>query len=60
MSYGLDNNVKNMVSDHVLLFLTVLQLDFKKKENVVPKKFYRHSRLWFWYCPTFHKISLDK
>ena len=40
MSYGLDNNVNNKVSDPVLLFLTVLQLDIKKKENVVPKCFY--------------------
>ena len=36
MSYGLDNNINNKVSDPVL---TVLQLDIKKKENVVPKSF---------------------
>ena len=39
MSYGLDNYVNNKVSDPVLLFLTVLQLDIKKNENVVPKSF---------------------
>ena len=32
MSYGLDNILSNMVSDPVLLFLTVLQLDIKKGE----------------------------
>ena len=44
MSYGLDNYVNNKVSDPVLLFLTVLQLDIKKKENVVPKSFYFCTR----------------
>ena len=45
MSYGLDNYVNNKVSDSVLLFfLTVLQLDIKKKENVVPKSFYFCTR----------------
>ena len=39
MSYGLDNYVNNKVSTPVLLFLTVLQLDIKKKENVVPSSF---------------------
>ena len=40
MSYGLGNYVNNKVSDPGLLFfLTVLQLDIKKKENVVPKSF---------------------
>ena len=39
MSYGLDNYVNNKVSDPLLLFLTVLQLDIMKKENVVPKSF---------------------
>ena len=43
MSYGLGNSV-NKVSDPVLLFLTVLQLDIKKKENVVPKTFYFCTR----------------
>ena len=32
------------VSDPVLLFLTVLQLNIKKKENVVPKTFYFCTR----------------
>ena len=32
------------VSEPVLLFLTVLQLDIKKKENVVPKTFYFCTR----------------
>ena len=40
MSYGLDNYVNNKVSAPVLLFLTVLQLDIKKKENMVPNSFY--------------------
>ena len=46
MSFGLDNYVNNKVSDPVLLFfdsftyLFTLQLDIKKKENVVPKSFY--------------------
>ena len=40
MSYGLDNYVNNKVSAPVLLFLTVLRLDIKKKENVVPNSFY--------------------
>ena len=40
MSYGLGNYVNNKVGDPVLLFLTVLQLDIKKKENVIPKSFY--------------------
>ena len=44
MSYGLGNYVNNKVSDPVLLFLTVLQLDIKKKENVVPKSFYFCTR----------------
>ena len=57
MNYGLDNYVNNNVSDPVLLllsllllllffffFLTVLQLDIKKKENVVPKSFYFCTR----------------
>ena len=40
MSYGLDNYVNNKVSDPVFYYvLTVLQLDIKKKENVVPKRF---------------------
>ena len=44
MSYGLDNYVNNKVSDPVLLFLTVLQLHIKKKENVVLKGFYFCTR----------------
>ena len=44
MSYGLDNYVNNKVSDLILLFLSVLQLDIKKKENVVPKSFYFCTR----------------
>ena len=44
MRCGLDNNVNNKVNDPVLLFLTVLQLDIKKKENVVPKSFYYCTR----------------
>ena len=44
MSYGLDNYVNNMVSDPVLLFLTVLQLEIKKKENVVTRSFYFCTR----------------
>ena len=44
MSYGLDNYVNNKVSDPVLLFLTVVQLDIKKRENVVPKSFYFCTR----------------
>ena len=36
MSYGLDNYVNNKVSAPVLLFLTVLQLDVKKKETWFP------------------------
>ena len=37
MSYGLDNYLSNMVSDPVLLFLTVLQLDIKKRRMWFPK-----------------------
>ena len=44
MSYGLDNDVIKKVSDPVLLFFEVLQLDIKKKENVVPKRFYFCTR----------------
>ena len=44
MSYGLGNYANNKVSDPVLLFLTVVQLDIKKKENVVPKSFYFGTR----------------
>ena len=45
MSYGLGNYVNKKVSDPVLFFfLTVLQLDIKKKENVVPKSFYFCTR----------------
>ena len=44
MSYGLGNYVNNKVSEPVLLILTVLQLDIKKKENVVPKSFYFCTR----------------
>ena len=47
MSYCLDNYVNNKVSDPVLFiyfFLKVLQLDIKKKENVVPKSFYFCTR----------------
>ena len=44
MSYDLDNYVNNKVSDPILLFLTVLQLDIKKKVNVVPKSFYFYTR----------------
>ena len=44
MRYCLDNYVNNKVSDLILLFLTVLQLDIKKKENVVPKSFYFCTR----------------
>ena len=44
MSYGLENNVNNKVSDPILLFFDVLQLDTKKKENVVPKRFYFCTR----------------
>ena len=44
MSYGLDNYVNNKVSDPILSFLTVSQLDIKKKENVVPKSFYFYTR----------------
>ena len=38
MSYGLDNYVNNKVSPPVFiyLFFIALQLDIKKKENVVP------------------------
>ena len=39
MSYGLDNYVNNKVSASVLLFLTVLKLDIKKKEILVPNIF---------------------
>ena len=39
MSYGKDNYVNNKESAPVLLFLTVLQLDIKKRENVVPNSF---------------------
>ena len=44
MSYGLGNYVNNKVSDPGLYFLTVLQLDIKKKENVVPKSYYFCTR----------------
>ena len=44
MSYGLDNYVNNKVSDSFYYFLTILQLDIKKKENVVPKSFYFCTR----------------
>ena len=44
MSYGLDNYVNNKVSAPVLLFLTALQLDIKKKENMVPNSFYFCTR----------------
>ena len=44
MSYGLGSYVNNKVRDLVLLFLTVLQLHIKKKENVVPKRFYFCTR----------------
>ena len=46
MSYGLDNYVNNKVSAPVLLFffLTLLQLDIKKKENVAPNSFYFYTR----------------
>ena len=45
MSYGLDNYINNKVSAPVLLkFFTVLQLDIKKKENVVPNSFYFCTR----------------
>ena len=39
MSYGLDNYVNNKVRDPVLLFLTVLQLDIKKRRMWFPKVF---------------------
>ena len=44
MSYGLDNYVNDKVSDSILLFLTVVQLNIKKKENVVSKSFYFCTR----------------
>ena len=44
MGYGLDNYVNNKVSDHVLLFLTVLQINIKKKDNVLHKSFYFCTR----------------
>ena len=44
MSYGLGNYVNNSVSDAVLIFLTILQLDIKKKENVISKTFYFCTR----------------
>ena len=44
MSFGLDNYVNNKVSDPILLFFDSLQLDIKKKENVVPKSFYFCTR----------------
>ena len=48
MSYGLDNYVDNKVSAPVFFFfffflfflLTILKLDIKKMENVVPSSFY--------------------
>ena len=40
MSFGLDNYVNNKASDPVLLFfLTVLQLDIKKKGECGSQKF---------------------
>ena len=48
MSYGLDNYVNNKVSASIFFFffffLTFLQLDIKKKENVVPSSFYFYAR----------------
>ena len=46
MSYGLDNYVSNKVSAPVLLFVDsfYIQLDIKKKENVVPNRFYFCTR----------------
>ena len=44
MSYGLRSYVNKKVSDPGLLFFTVLQLDIKKKEKVVPKSFYFCTR----------------
>ena len=49
MSYGLDNYVNNKVSAPVLLFLTILKLDVKKKENWVPIVF----------ISALDKISMD-
>ena len=37
-------NVNNKVDDPFLLILTVLQLDIKKKETLVPKSFYFCTR----------------
>ena len=44
MSYGLNNNVNNKVSAPVYYLLTVLQLDIKKMETVVPNSFYFCTR----------------
>ena len=44
MSYGLDNYANNEVSAPDFLFLTVLKLDMKKKENF-PNGFYFCTRL---------------
>ena len=44
MSYDLDSYVNNKVSDPIYYFLTVLLLDIKKKDNVVPKSFYFCAR----------------
>ena len=43
MSYGLDNYANNEVSAPDFLFLTVLKLDMKKKENF-PDGFYFCTR----------------
>ena len=55
MSYGLDKYVNNKVSAPVLLFLTVLQLDIKKKENVVPNSFYTPRKLCLWWGVLFSR-----
>ena len=44
MNCSLDNYINNKVSAPVLLFFDSLQLDVKKKENVVPNGFYFCTR----------------
>ena len=52
MSYGLDNYANNKVSAPVLLYFDSLQLDIKKKENMVRKSFY--------FCTRYDKYGRNK
>ena len=47
MSYGLNNYVNNKVRDSFYYFLTVLQLDIKKR------------RMWFLKFLFLHQIGMD-